>query len=370
MTPTLVAPPQHLLVRLPNPAGDVVASTPALLALRRALPRTRITWAGRKPAVDLVDGLDAADALFEVTGELLEGAKAPLRLGRAWRDMGVDAVLLFPNSWSSALAARASGAGVRMGYARRGRQALLTHAIAPPREDGAIVPEPMRTYYLRLAALLGADGAGERARVVTTTEGEAKARTRLAGAGDGPFLGVSPGAAFGPSKIYPPERLADAVRQVRAETGLVPLVLCGPGEEELGREVVERVGSPVVSTHAPIARWPEAKALLRRCALLLGPDAGTRHVATALGIPAVAIFGPTDPRWSGGDEGSVTVVRREDLDCLGCHLKVCPIGHPCMKGLDPTLVARACVVRVQGHAGEGEAPLASRGVLPGPPPPP
>lgn len=353
MTSAVVAPPQHLLVRLPNPAGDVVASTPALVALRRALPGTRITWAGRKPAVDLVDGLEGADALFEITGELLEGAKAPLRLGRAWRDMGVDAVLLLPNSWSSALAARSSGAVVRMGYARRGRQALLTHAIAPRRDGGGIVPEPMRTYYLRLAALLGADDTGEPPRVVSTTEGEALARARLARAGDGPFLGVAPGAAFGPSKIYPPERLAEAVRAVRSETGLVPLVLCGPGEEELGREVFERVGPPAVPTHARIARWPEAKALLRRCALLLGPDAGARHVATALGIPAVAVFGPTDPRWSEGDGDLVTVVRRDDLDCLGCHLKVCPIGHPCMKGLDPAVVARACVARVRPGRGSG-----------------
>jgi len=353
MSSAVVAPPQHLLVRIPNPAGDVVASTPALLSLRRALPRTRITWAGRKPAVDLLDGLSGADALFEITGELLEGAKAPLRLGHAWRDMGVDAVLLFPNSWSAALAARASGAPVRMGYSRRGRQALLTHAIAPPREGGALVPEPMRTYYLRLAALLGAEDKGERALVVTTTEGEAKARARLASAGPGPFLAVAPGAAFGPSKIYPPDRLAEAVRLVRDSTGLVPVVLCGPGEEELGREVYERVGPPAVSTHAPIARWPEAKAVLRRCALLVAPDAGPRHVATALGIPSVAIFGPTDPRWSAGDEDLVTVVRREDLECLACHLKVCPIGHPCMRGLDPAVVARACIARIGGTGGRG-----------------
>ncbi len=345
MSSTTVAAPQHLLVRLPNPAGDVVASTPALIALRRALPRTRITWAGRKPAVDLLDGLDAADALFEIAGELLEGAKAPLRLGRAWRDMGVDAVLLLPNSWSSALAARASGAAVRMGYARRGRQALLTHAIAAPRSDGMPVPEPMRAYYLRLAALLGADDRGERTRLVTTTAGEAQARARLGAAAPGPYLAVAPGAAFGPSKIYPPDRLAEAVRLVRDGTGLVPIVLCGPGEEALGRAVFERVGLPAVSTHDSIARWPEAKALLRRCALLLGPDAGARHVATALGIPAVVVFGPTDPRWSAGDEHRVTIVRREELDCLACHLKVCPIGHPCMAGLDPAVVARACIAR-------------------------
>jgi hypothetical protein len=57
-------------------------------------------------------------------------------------------------------------------------------------------------------------------------------------------------------------------------------------------------------------------------------------------------MGPTDPGWTTGDEALATVVRKEGLECLGCHLRTCPIGHPCMETLDPSVVAAACLARL------------------------
>jgi heptosyltransferase-2 len=343
-------------VRLPNPAGDVVLSTPVLRALRTALPGARITWAGRPAGLALLEGLLERDDVFPLVGPFGPGALAPWRTGRAWRRLGADAVLCLPNSWSSALAARASGAAVRIGYARRGRGFLLTHGLEQPRgADDRLDPEPMGERYHRLAALLGAVPDGRPARLVVTPEGERLARARLARASAaGPFLGVSPGAAFGPSKVYPPRLLAEAAAGIAKEAGLRCLVLCGPGEEALAKDVAARLPAGTVSTHDAPARWPEAKSLLSRCALLLTPDAGPRHVAAALGVPAVVVMGPTHPGWTRGDEHLVTVVRREDLPCLACHEKVCPVqGHPCMETLAPSVVARAGLERLRRPAGAG-----------------
>ncbi len=371
--PDPIPPPKHLVVRLPNPAGDVVAATPALRALRTALPSTRITWCGRPPALALLDGLDARDAVMPVEGVTAHGALAARRLGRAWGAAGADAVLLLPNSWPSAWAARASGAAVRAGYVTRprprwlpaalvpsSREEMLTHALPVAREGGRMRPEPMRTWYLRLAALFGAKDDGLPARLAVTSEGESLACRRLSAPGFvGGFFAVSPGAAFGPSKVMPSGTVAEIVQAVRARTGLVPLVLGGPGEESTVAEVAALVGAPCLSTAADPARWPETKALLARASLLLTTDAGPRHVATALGTPVVVWMGPTDPRWSEGGigrgsiagteggGGGTTVVRREDLTCLGCHLKVCPIGHPCLSALDPLEVVKAAVARVR-----------------------
>jgi len=144
---------------------------------------------------------------------------------------------------------------------------------------------------------------------------------------------------------------------VRAASGLLPLVLCGPGEEALAAETAERIGEPVLRTDREPARWPETKALLARCAVLVTPDAGPRHVAAALGVPVVAILGPTDPRWS---SDAATVVRQEDLPCLCCHQKTCPIeGHPCMETLPPAAVADACLSLLA--ASSRSAPSASAG---------
>jgi heptosyltransferase-2 len=241
--------PQHLVVRLPNPAGDVVLATPVLRALRAALPDARITWAARPAGLSLLDGLLDRDDVFPLAGPFGRGALAPWRTGRAWRRLGVDAVLCLPNSWSSGLAARASGAPVRVGYARRGRGLLLTHRLAQPRAaDGRLEPEPMGDRYQRLAAVLGAVPDGRPARLVATPEGERLAAARLARAGRaGPFVGVSPGAAFGPSKVYPPRLLAEAVAAIALEAGLPPLVLCGPGEEALCSEVDSSLLECIVS---------------------------------------------------------------------------------------------------------------------------
>jgi heptosyltransferase-2 len=362
-----IPPPRLLVVRLPNPAGDVVQATPALRALRRALPDTRILWSGRPAALSLLEGLPDRDEVHAIEGGLERGLGKDLRLGRAWRALGADAVLLLSNSVGVGIAAGASRIPVRAGYARHGRRPLLTHPIPPLRDGRRIRPEPMRGYYLRLAGLFGGEDDGLGPRLALTPDGEARAAERLARAGAPPrFWAVSPGAAFGPSKAYPPDRLAEVVRRVRAATGLVPLVLCGPGEQALAAEVVRLAGAPVVTTHASVARWPEAKAILARASLLLTPDAGPRHVAAAFGVPVVCVMGPTDPRWSGGDGATTTVVRREGLSCLGCHLKACPIGHPCMRDLPPGAVADACIARLGGAPGAGPAP-GGPGILPAAP---
>lgn len=330
-----------VVVRLPNPAGDVVQSTPALRAIRAAFPGARVVWAGREPALELLGGLAERDDVMPVAGDLDRGAGAPRRLGRLWREAGADVVVVMPGSVSSALAARASGAAVRVGVGGRGRRLLLTHVVPVPAE-----PHAMRAHYAALAAAVGGRDDGAPPRLVPTPAGEAAAAARLAasGATGRPLLAVSPGAAFGPSKVYPPRLLADAVARVRAATGLLPLVLCGPGEEALAAETADRAGEPVLRTDASPARWPETKSLLARAALLLTPDAGPRHVAAALGVPVVALLGPTDPRWSSDD---ATVLRTEGLACLACHERVCPVeGHPCMEALDPATVADACLSRL------------------------
>jgi heptosyltransferase-2 len=348
-------------VRLPNPVGDVVLATPALRALRAALPAARIVWSGRPPALALLDGLPERDAVHEIAPDLDGAWSGPARLGRAWRDLGADAVLLLPGSRSSAKAAAASGAAVRAGYATHGRASGLTHAWPSPTTDARRAPVPMRAWYLGLVAPFGARDDGQGLRLATTPAGEAAALARLARAGlrEGAFFAVNPGAAFGPSKVYPPRLLSTAVARVREATGLVPLVLCGPGEEALAAQVAALVGPPVASTDAEVARLPELKSLLARAALCVTTDTGPRHVAAAFRVPTVVLIGPTDPTWGAGDDATATVVRVDGLWCLGCHLRTCPVGHPCMERLDPAAVAEACVARAR-DGGRGVPARAAR----------
>jgi heptosyltransferase-2 len=328
-------------VRLPNPLGDAVMATPALRALRTALPDTRITWAGGRAAQQALDGLRWRDDVVSLGPPLTDGWRGPWRAGRHLRRLGADAILLLPNSFSSALTARLAGIPLRAGTTLHRRAFLLTHPLEVPRTaQGGLVPRSMRAHYLDLAAAFGARDDGGGTALAVTAHDRERAAARLAEVAPGSALvGVNAGASFGPSKVWPANSVAEAVRRLRERTGALPLVVAAPGEEALARQVAEAVGPPVLATHERPPDVGELKALLQACRLLLTTDAGPRHVAEALGVPTVVWVGPTDPRW--GEGGPARVLRVEGLPCLACHLARCPIDHPCMERLEPGTVADA-----------------------------
>ena len=342
----MIAAPAHLLVRLPNPIGDAVMATPALRSLRAALPETRITWAGRPGAHAVLEGLSALrDDVVPLSAALAQGARAPWRAGKLLRPLACDAALLLPNSWSSALEVQRARIPRRVGTNLTRRGVLLTDVVEVPLgDDGRLAPGSMVDHYARLAAAFGAVLEDRGPRLATTDFDEERAVRRLGAHGGGrPLVAVNPGAAFGPSKCYPPAQAAVALARVHAQRPLDLLVLCGPGEEaqaaELAAAYAAASSGPCLSVHESPPDLGELKALLRRCAVLATTDAGPRHIAEAFGTPTVVWMGPTDPRWSG--HSSATILRVESLDCLACHESVCPIDHPCMRDLDPARVAES-----------------------------
>ncbi len=338
--------PKHLVVRLPNPLGDAVMATPALRALRSALPSSRITWAGSPAAQAALEGLPYRDGVMPIAGRLARGWRAPLRAGRLLRAIRADAVLLLPNSWSARLATVLARIPVRVGSDLRGGGMLLTRKVRLPRgEKDELLPRSMTKQYLDLAAPFGAVDDGQGIEIRTTAFDEERAAARLEGLAARSLLAVNAGAAFGDTKCYPVKHIVDVVARVRAAHDAMPLILCGPGEEALAVELAERIGD-CISTHSRVADIGELKALLARSDVLLTTDAGPRHLAEALGTPTVVWMGPTDPRWS--EHSTAHVVRNESLPCLGCHLTTCPIGHPCMEQLEPEHVAHAALAELEG----------------------
>ena len=187
-----IAPPAHLVVRLPNPAGDVVLATPALRALRTRAPATRITWAGRAAGARRSStGSSSATTSSRSTGRSLDGGLgAPLALGRRVaghrRRRGPPAAGTRSRARSRRALGRAACASATRGA---GGGLLLTHAIAPPRRGGAPRPEPMREHYLALAAVFG---GGRRRRAPAArrdARGRAPRRARVSRArgAAGPF---------------------------------------------------------------------------------------------------------------------------------------------------------------------------------------
>jgi heptosyltransferase-2 len=320
-----------VVVRTPNWLGDTVMALPALRALRRAAAAARLMVVGRW--APLLAGQGVGDLLMSYPGRLGER----IALGRTLRAQRSDLAVLLPNSLESALAAWGWRARRRLGFDTDARHALLTDAV--PR------PEPRLHQADEYAALVGALGVqvGDATPTWTLESGPRadEAQVLLAEAGIAPgvrIVGLHLGAAFGASKRWPPERLGELAARLGAR-GLAPLLLGSREDQPTAAAVLAAARRPprslVGRDHAGLLPW-----LLSRLACLVSGDTGVAHLAAALGVPTVTLFGPTDPRLTAPRSPLARVLHRP-VPCAPCFLETCPIDHVCMRGIAVDEVERA-----------------------------
>ena len=186
----------RIAVRLPNPVGDVVAATPLLKILRRQNPEARLLAVGDERAAEVLAGFDPIDEFEVIDSRERRGWLGPRREARRLRRLMVNRILLLPNSFSSAYAAWLAGIPERIGRQAWGRTCLLSDSLPPISEDG---PRPMTQVYSELVGEVKPPAIS----LATTMREETLAQETLEGLAKHdihpPFLGVAPGAAFGPS---------------------------------------------------------------------------------------------------------------------------------------------------------------------------
>jgi heptosyltransferase-2 len=206
------------------------------------------------------------------------------------------------------------------------------------------MPQPMPEFYMRLVEAVGVRRGSHRTALAVRPEDDARASEWLLRHGFGddvPLYGMHGGAAFGPSKLWYPERWAAVADTLHARHGGRTLLFCGPGEEDTVRAIAAAARSPVASAVDDPIDLRLLKAMCKRLSLMVCTDAGPRHIAVAFDVPTVALLGPTDPRFSNTNMQRTLVVRT-GVECSPCHLKVCPIDHRCMTRISPELVLAAC----------------------------
>ena len=294
-----------LVVRLGS-LGDLVHTLPAVSALRRTWPSLEIDW-----LVDAVhrDFLALVPAITRIV--TLEGRTpgAWLQVRQAMRTRRYDVAADFQGLIKSAVLARWSGAKRVVGFAR---DALRERAAAPfytervDVETGRHVVEKN----LQLAQALGAQpGAIE----FPIAEVPSPAVSAFLAAHRGPFALVNPGAAW-PNKRWPPDRFGEICRALHERFGLTSVVLWGPNEETIAGAVVAASAGTAVG--APPTRLSDLVALGRHAQLMVSGDTGPLHIAMALGVPAVALFGPTDPQRNGPwRSADISLSRYDGCDC-------------------------------------------------------
>jgi len=326
-----------ILALVPNWIGDVAMCTPALRALHRRYPDAALIVAGRASACALVNGLPWIAGTVQLGGR--DGLHGLLRAGFGLRKRKPYIAVAFPHSFRSAALAWLSGARQRIGYARGGRSAFLTERVPPHQENGQPTPVYMATEYLDLVLPLGCedDGAG----LELAADPAVVAAYREGFDGEGPLVGFAPGAAFGPSKLWPAERYAAVADALHERCGARCVLLTGPGEEKTRDAVLAKAKHPLLRPPEP-PTIEGLKAAISLLDLLVCNDSGSRHVAVAFKVPAVCIMGPTAPVYSEGPYERGEVIR-VDVDCGPCQKPICTTDHRCMTRIDSERVTVAAL---------------------------
>jgi heptosyltransferase-2 len=342
----------NLAVFLPNWIGDAVMATPALRALRETFRHSRIVGVARPYVAGVLGGGDWFDEVLPAPPDL----SGVVSVAHKLRKLRPSLAVLLPNSVRSALTAWLGGCRRRIGVVRDPvRRLLLTDALEPVRDAaGSVRPSPVIDDYNRVALLAGCPLPGYRMELFTTPADEIAAETvwRRAGFGAGrEVVCLNPGAAFGSAKHWPADYFATLARDLARGRGCGVLVLCGPTESDLARQIAAAADHPAVAA-VSAAGMPKlslglTKACVRRCDVLVTTDSGPRHFAAAFSRPVVTLFGPTHIAWTETYYPRAVHLQKR-VDCGPCQRRVCPLDHRCMTQLLPAEVAAAAAGLLDG----------------------
>jgi heptosyltransferase II len=333
-----------LLVRATNWVGDAILALPTLRAVRSKSPDAHISILARPYVADIYRGQGVSDELI---------AYDPVAEHRGWsgrnqlianlRSRHFDVALLLQNAFDAAWLAWRAQIPQRIGYARDARSLLLTKAIPVPK-PGEIPPHE-KFYYLELVRRTGWLEALPQADYITLQVSDSArhhAAQTLIDAGSRPHsrrIAIGAGASYGSAKCWPPERFAEWANRFLAHHD-ADIVLFGTAAEEpvsnaiianMHRKPIDLTGKTVIA---------DLPALLSQCHLFLGNDSGAMHVAAAVGLPVVAVFGPTDPLGTAPVTPRCAIVQQKPY-CSPCFLRRCPTDHRCMKQVTPAMVEAA-----------------------------
>ncbi|HOY66339.1 MAG TPA: glycosyltransferase family 9 protein [Candidatus Ozemobacteraceae bacterium] len=319
--------PGTLIIRLKG-MGDIVHLLPSLEMLAGREELRPVSLLCQAPFGDIVpDDMGVEVVPLPAHATAFQTVTLLRRLRKRRFDRLFD---LFANP-RTALISFLSGIPRRLAFDHRGRRYAYHETWLPP-DPNKHLTLLFQDFFARFG-IRGDIGHPRLARTPSLADGAgALVRSHLS---DGPLLGVNPHATY-PSKAWPPEHFEELIRCWHAATGRKALLFWGPGEKPATERLLERLGPDLAFTHESLSIRAFIE-LLARLDLFVTGDTGPMNLAWALGVPTVALFGPTT-RSAVAPTGSQHLsLHHPTLECLQCHRETCDDGR-CMTELTPALV--------------------------------
>src|SRR5580658_4832950 len=308
---------------------------PALRAVRARFSEAEITLLAR-PYVEAIymnqqvcDNMMFVEDTRDIVSEL--------------RAQKFDTALLLQNAFQAAWFAWRAGIPERIGYARDGRSVLLTKAVPVPKVGE--IPVHEQYYYLELLRRAGwLDSLPNESFIkLNVPEGDRqRAAEFLLSASVRPDsfrIAIGAGASYGSAKCWPPDRFAELANRLQAQTPADVILFGTSAEAAVSSAIAAGMSHPPIDLTGKTS-INDLPAMLSQCHLFIGNDSGAMHVAAAVGLPVVAVFGPTDPLGTAPVTPHCSIVQEKPY-CSPCFLRRCPTDHRCMTRVTPDAVEAA-----------------------------
>ena len=348
---------KKILVVAPNWIGDAVLAIPAISAIREYFPHSKITLIALPHVGELfkescfIDGIKrffSASTHSHTKGGLMAEA---LKL----RQDNFDLAVLFPNSFRSAMLVRLAGIPLRCGYKRDGRGFLLNIPVRLNSETRRLhhteyylnIIHTIQDFFIKNETIMLHSGTKNNDNVIARdkvpkqslqyvqlfiSKDEANHAIETLSKNnitpDDLIIGINPGAAYGSSKRWYPDRFGQVAKTLINGYNVKVIVFGSQGETSIAEDIIKSAEVSIVNL-AGKTSIRELMALINYCRVLITNDSGPMHIASALSVPVVAIFGSTDPSVT-GPLGARDAVIKKELPCSPCLLRKCPTNLECM----------------------------------------
>jgi len=333
-----------ILIRATNWVGDAIMALPAIRVVRKRFPEAEIAIVARPYVADIYRDQEICNQLLAYDpNRSHSGFSGRERLAADLRAQKFDVALLLQNAFDAAWLAWRANIPERVGYARDGRSLLLTKPVPLPKQGE--IPAHEKFYYLELLRRVGWLDCVQDELFIGLSVPEEKRRSadeflQKSGARPGVRrIAIGAGASYGSAKCWLPSRFAEVANRLQSQLDAEVIFFGTAAEAGVSTAISAEMHQPPIDLTGKTA-ITDLPALLSQCHLFIGNDSGAMHVAAAVGLPVVAVFGPTDPFGTAPVTPSCTIVQQKP-HCSPCFLRRCPIDHRCMTAITADMVETA-----------------------------
>lgn len=334
--------PKKIVIMRTDRIGEVLLSTVAIDAIKKSFPDSSVSFVTSEYSKPIVESRTDIDEVMTTDTMGKEGwFLKSVRLASLLRKKRFDMAIMLNPHKSLHLAAFLAGISQRVGYGRKWGF-LLNRKITDERDKGR---KHEVEYTMDLLRSLDVTLDDPKPLLPVDKEAEKEVRNLLVGKGiqsDRPVISVHPGSS-NPAKIWPRERYSELIRRLKTELDCYVCILGSDEERIFAREIIVDSGVEVLNLTGALS-LKELTALLKKSSLFVGNDTGPMHMAAALDVPVIAIFGRNTPgvsptRWR--PWGDKHVVFHEDPGCAPCYDKSCSYDHRCLRAVNVDVVFEA-----------------------------